>query len=175
MAADRKEVIWQGLVVGLIGYGTIAIGVSALDVAQGRSFFFTVSLLGEWIFYGLKDPAQVTVWPGAVFAYNGLHLVVFLAFGVMSSWLAQLSEHRPLYWYGALVLYLFVFLHMLAAVQLMTEPLRALIPMYQIWVPSLVAVALMSGYLLSEHPQLRREMNQWDNNAEEVAEEHGPA
>ena len=173
MTEDRREAIWQGLIVGLIGYATIAVGVSALDILQGRSPFFTVSLLGEWLFYGLRDPNQVTVWPGAVFAYNGVHLVTFVAFGLMSSWLASISEHRPLYWYGALVLYLFVFVHLLAAVQLMTEPLRALIPLYQIWVPSLLAVILMSGYLLQVRPVLRREMSRWDDNAEEVAEEHG--
>src|SRR5688572_31484067 len=64
--ADRTENVWQGLMVGLIGYVTIALSVSIGDVLQGRSFFYTVSLFGGWLFYDLKDAADVRVWPGAV-------------------------------------------------------------------------------------------------------------
>lgn len=161
MRADRTETIWHGLMVGLIGYATIALGVSIGDVLQGRSFFFSVSVLGEWMFYDLKEPANVRVWPGAVFAYNGLHLITFLAFGLLASWLASMSERGPLYWYAALVMFLFVFVHMFATVLLMTEPLRAALPMWQIVVPSVLSVTLMSAYLLKVHPQLRREMQEW--------------
>jgi len=174
MRQDRSDTIWQGLIAGFIGYATIAISVGLADVAQGRSFFFTVSLLGGWLFYGQHDPMNVVVWPGAVFAYNGLHFVTFLSFGLLSSWLAALSERGPLYWYAMLVLYLFVFVHLLAAVVLMTEPMRSAISMTQIWIPSLLAVVAMSAYLLWQRPLLRREMDAWVGNDDELAEEHGP-
>lgn len=170
MRADRTETVWQGLMVGSIGYFTIALSVSIGDVLQGRSFFYTVSLFGEWLFYDLKDPASVRVWPGAVFAYNGLHLVTMLAFGLLASWLASVSERGALYWYAGLVMFLFVFVHLFSAVLLMSEPLRAAVSLVQIVVPSLLAVVLMSAYLLRMHPQLRREMNEWvdeDDGAEE--------
>lgn len=166
MRADRTEIIWQGAMAGLIGYAAVALSVGIGDVLQGRSFFFTVSLLGEWLFYGLEDPAKVRVWPGAVFAYNGLHFVTFLMFGLLASWLAAVSERGPLYWYAALVMYLFVFVHLFAAVLLMTEPMREAIRMSQILIPSVLAVVLMSAYLLRVHPQLRREMNEWVDNTD---------
>lgn len=166
MPADRKEMIWHGLMVGLIGYASVALSVSIGDVMQRRSFFYTVSLLGEWLFYGLQDPAKVRVWPGAVFAYNGLHFVTFLGFGLLTSWLASVSERGPLYWYAALVMYLFVLVHMFAVVLLMTEPLRATIPMLQIFLPSLLAAILMSLYVMRVHPQLRREMSEWVDDTE---------
>jgi hypothetical protein len=161
MRTDRAQTIWQGLMAGLVGYVAIALSVSVGDVIQGRSFFYTVSLLGEWLFYGLTDPADVRVWPGAVFAYNGVHFVTLLAFGLLSSWLASVSERGALYWYAGLVMFLFVFVHLMSAVLFMTEPLRATIPMWQILVPSVVSVLLMSLYLLRMHPQLRHEMEDW--------------
>jgi hypothetical protein len=161
MRTDRTETIWRGLMVGLIGYVVIALSVSIGDVIQGRSFFYTVSLFGEWLFYDLKDPADVRVWPGAVFAYNGLHFVTMLAFGLLASWLASVSERGALYWYAGLVMFLFVFVHLFSAVLLMSAPLRAVVSLSQIVVPSLLAVVLMSAYLLRVHPQLRREMDEW--------------
>ena len=173
MRADRSETIWQGLMTGFIGYATIALSVGLADVLQGRSFFFTVSLLGGWLFYGQYDPAKVLIWPGFVFAYNGLHFVVFMSFGLLAAWLTSLSDRGPLYWYGTLVVYLFVFVHLLAAVVFMTEPMRSAISMAQILIPSLLAVVAMSAYLLWRNPQLRRRMRDWGSNTDELAEEHG--
>ena len=161
MSTSRVDTVWHGMMVGLIGYATVALSVSAGDLLQGRSVFYTVALFGEWMFYGLKDAANVRVWPGAVFAYNGFHFVTFLLFGLLASWLASVSERGPLYWYGALVMFLFVFVHMFATVLLMTESLRAAVPMWQMLVPTLLALVAMSAYLLWTHPQLRREMDEW--------------
>jgi hypothetical protein len=172
MRADRLEVVSFGLVIGFVGYAIVFLGVGAGDVVQGRSFFYTFSLLGETLYYGLDDPAQVRVWPGAVFAYNGVHLMAFLAFGVVASWMASVAERRPLLWYGALVMYLFVFLHMFASVVFMTEPMRASLSMWQVALPSLVALVAMTWVLIMQHPQLRRELREWDDpddDEEEIA------
>ena len=174
MPANRQEVLWHGVFVGLIGYATTAVSVSVGDLMQGRSFFYTVSLMGEWFFYGLQDPALVTVWPGPVFAYNGVHLVAFLAFGLFASWLASVSERGPLFWYAALVLYVMVLAHMLGAVLMMTQPMRAAIPMVQVLVPGLLAATVMGVYLLRVHPQLRHEMSEWVDHTDDHEVVAGP-
>lgn len=161
MRTDRWNVVFLGLVVGFVGYVAVLVGVGIGDALQGRSFFHTFSLLGGWLFHGLEDPESVRVWPGAVFAYNGLHLVLFLGFGVFASWMATLAERGPLLWYGALVMYLFVFLHLYASVVLMTEPMRSTISLWQISLPSLLAVIAMSWVLLRQHPRLRHELDEW--------------
>lgn len=161
METNRSECIWQGLIAGLIGYAAVALLVGTMDALQGRSFFFTASLLGEWLFYGLTDPSKVVVWPGAVFAYNGVHLLTFLAFGVLAGWMAAVSERGPLFWYAAIVLFLIAFLHMFGAILLMTEGLRNVLPAYEVWIPAVVSVIAMAGYLLLIHPRLRREMRVW--------------
>ena len=83
MSTNRVDSLWHGLMVGLIGYVTIAASVSLGDLLLGRSFFYTVSLLGEWMFYDLSDPTKLRVWPGAVFAYNGLHLAYLANLSVL--------------------------------------------------------------------------------------------
>jgi hypothetical protein len=161
MREDRWEVAFRGLLIGSIGYLIVFLGVGVGDLLQGRSFFYTFSLLGGWLFYGLEDPAQVRVWPGAVFAYNGVHLLFFLGFGLFASWMASVAERGPLLWYAALVMYLFAFLHLFGAFLLMTEPIRNALSLWHVSIPSALALTAMSWALLRQHPQLRHELDEW--------------
>ena len=165
---NRIETLWQGLIAGLLGYAVVAILVGGIDVARGRSFFYTAALLGEWLFGGLSDARQVTVWPGAVFAYNGLHLATFLVFGIIAAWLASLSERGHALWYAGLVLYILVLAHLEAAVWVMTEGIRAALPDYQVLIPGFVGATAMALYLLRVHPGLRRQMRHWEDDDERV-------
>lgn len=162
MRAEREDALGQGLLAGFIGYATVALSVGIADVAQGRSFFYTAALLGESLFYGLRDPGKVIVWPGGVFAYNGLHLLVFLVIGVTAAALAVLAERGPELWYGAFVLFLLVAFHAWAAVQLLTEPVRAAIPTWEIWVPSVLSGVAMLAYLVAARPRLRHALGHWE-------------
>lgn len=161
MSASRTEVAARGAVAGLLGYATVALSVGLMDLGQGRSFFYTVSLLGDWLFYGLYDPTKMFVWAGGVFAYNGVHLLTYLAFGLMAAWLASMSTKGALYWYAGLVLYILVFLHILGAVLFMTEPVRAVLPMYQVVLPGVLSGVVMSVYLLRAFPEMRQAMRTW--------------
>jgi len=165
MRAERNETIWQGLMAGLFGYATVALLVGAIDVLLGRSFFYTAALLGEWLFYGLKDPAQLTVWPGAVFAYNGVHLLTFLGFGLLAAWLASMAERGPALWYAGMVLFLLAFLRLFAAVLFMAEPLAAVLPGFEIWLPGIAAAVVMVAYLLHVHPKLLKHTDDWQEQA----------
>lgn len=148
MRPNRKEIIWRGLIAGVIGYVSIALVVGLSDAIHGRSFFHTVSLLGDWLFFGLYDAERVMIWPAGVIAYNALHFATFIAFGLVSSWLAAMSERGPVYRYAAGALYLVIFAHLLSMVVLMTEPLRTAISLTALALPSLLAAILMSAYLL---------------------------
>ena len=161
MTRDHSETIWQGIIAGLIGYATVALLVGFIDVALGHSFFYTAALMGEHLFYGLSDPANLVVWPGAVFAYNGLHLVAFVFIGIVAAWLAFMSEHGPELWYLAAILLLFVLLHAFAAVLLLTEDIRAAIPAWTIVIPTLASVIAMGAYLIAMRPVLRHDLVAW--------------
>lgn len=161
MTADRTETLWQGVLAGLIGYATVFLLVGLIDVGLGRSFFFTFALLGEHLFYGLSNPAQVVVWPGAVFAFNGLHLLAFLVIGVAAAWLAFMSEKGPELWYLAAILFLFVFLHAYAAMLFLTEDIRAAVPAWMIVVPTVASGIAMGGFLIARRPVLRHDLVTW--------------
>jgi hypothetical protein len=47
----------EGLVVGLIGFAAVALFYAAFDFLAARGFLFTVNLLGQAVFYGLRDPS----------------------------------------------------------------------------------------------------------------------
>lgn len=157
------EVVWEGLVAGLIGYATVALLIGVIDVAHGRSFFFTAAMLGEGLFYGLTDPAKVVVWPGAVFAYNGVHLLTFLIVGMAAVWLAYLAEKGAELWYVGLVLFLLIVLHVYGAALLVTEGFRAVLPGWIVVMAGVAGVAAMVLYLLLKRPALREELTTWRN------------
>ena len=161
MTAERSATLLQGVLAGLIGYATLALLVGIIDIALGHSFFFTAALLGEHLFYGLSDPARVVVWPGAVFAYNGLHLLAFLIIGTVAAWLALMSEKGPELWYLAAILFLFVFLHAFGAILFLTEDIRAAIPAWVIVLPTIASAIAMGGYLLTVRPAFRHDLVTW--------------
>ena len=78
MKESSLRVLKQGTVAGLMGYLVVATVFALANVATGQSPFQTAAVLGATLFYGVTDPAAVTVTPAYLFAFNGLHLVTFL-------------------------------------------------------------------------------------------------
>ncbi len=158
MKPERVEAYWQGLVAGLIGYAAVAAFFAIYNLASGRSPFYTAALFGGALFYGLRDAAQVAVWPGPVLAYNGVHLVVFLVLGMIASWLAYLADRGPQFWYIGAILFSFVVFHMYGGALLLTSTIRAVIPTWSVFVATMLAGSAMLGYLLWVHPHFRDEL-----------------
>lgn len=160
-AETSADVTWSGVLAGLVGYATVAVLVGIFDVVLGRSFFFTPSLLGEALFYGLSDPNAVVVWPGAVFAYNGVHLGAFLFTGIAGAWLVHLGEKGLELWFLGIVLFLLLGLHVLGVILLLTAPFRSVLPAWMILVPTVVGLAAVAATLGWEHPRFRHELATW--------------
>lgn len=155
MREERTKMLSQGLLAGLIGYGVVALVFAVANLIAGRSIFYTAALLGGSLFYGIQDPAGITVTAAYVFAYNGAHLLVFLAFGLVSAWLASVSERLTQFWYVGLVMFFFVAFHVVAAMQVVAVPVQHLISAWAIWTAGAAAAAAMAAYLLSVHPRIR--------------------
>ena len=56
MASERRSVLREGIVAGLIGAAVVAVWFFVYDLARGRPFH-TPSLLGAFVFYGADTPA----------------------------------------------------------------------------------------------------------------------
>jgi hypothetical protein len=155
MNAVSRRTIAQGLIAGGIGFGTVVLVFAIANILAGRSPFYTSALLGTALFTEITDPALVTVTPSTVLAYNGVHLMAYLAFGVVAAALASLADRGQQLWYVSLFFYLFVSFHLYGAVQAFAVPMRPALSDTAIWVAGGAASVAMAAYLLWKHPRMR--------------------
>ena len=78
MLVKTNSSVRDGMIVGVIGYASVAVFYSAFDFLASRGSLYTVNLLGQALFRGLRDPS-VLMFPlapdwGAIMMYNSLHL-----------------------------------------------------------------------------------------------------
>ncbi|MDQ8153300.1 MAG: hypothetical protein P3B98_01450 [Gemmatimonadota bacterium] len=158
----RRTWVRDGVVVGLIAYAAVAIFYSAFDVLASRGTLFTVNLLGQGLFNGLRDPS-VLLFPvpvdfTVVFWYNAVHLVVSLAIGLFVLWLVERAEQFPAR--AGLIAGLLVtgFAITVAVVARLTEPMRTLLPWWSIVLANGAATACAAVYVLRRRPGLWRTM-----------------
>jgi hypothetical protein len=163
MNAEGQRALWNSIYTGLIGYLAVAVFFIVLDPLLGRGLLYTPALLGSALFYGLTDPAALTIQPGPIIAYNGAHLVVFLVLGLVVGELTYASVRlRQQAWYLVSMLVILVLGHLYVALWVLTQPVRSALPVWMITVAGLVAVAAMVACLLVLYPQLRRELVERD-------------
>ena len=163
MNTQHQQALWNSIYTGLIGYLAVAVFFIVLDPLLGRGFLYTPALLGAALFYGLADPAALTIQPGPIIAYNGAHLVVFLVLGFVVGELTYASVRlRQQMWYLVTMLVILVLGHLYVALWVLTQPVRSALPVWMITAAGLVAVAAMGVSLLVIYPQLRGELVERD-------------
>jgi hypothetical protein len=162
MREERLKVLRDGFVAGLIGYVTVALVFAVANLLAGRSAFHTAAALGGALFYGVHDPDAVAITARNVFAYNGMHLLVFLAFGLAAAGLAALADKGAQLWYLATFFFLFIAFHLVAIAQTLAAPMQTVLSPAMIWSAGIAASVLMGGYLIWAHPLLRRSQP-WDD------------
>jgi hypothetical protein len=160
MKPERGQVWMQGLFAGLIGYATVVVFFGVLNAIEGRSPFFTVAALGAALFEGVRDPAQVTVAPGSVFAYNGLHLVLFLVVGQVGSWLVYATERHHSLWYVIFFLVLAGFIYGLTITGVFGAEIAHAVPWWSVVAANVAWVAAVAGYFWWSHPRLLGELRE---------------
>ena len=106
LARDRAvSVIEDGVLTGVAGAAVVAAWFFILDTARGQ-MLFTPSLLGSVVFLGQSADQVISVNGFIVFAYTGLHGVLFLMAGLVLAWMFAMFEHNPQF--GIILLLLFV-------------------------------------------------------------------
>jgi len=155
MSSDRS-VVRDGVTVGLIAYAAVAAFYAAFDLLAARGLLHTVDLLGKAVFRGLRDPAvlQLPIEPdmGAIFWYNGLHLVMSLLIGMVVVRLIVQAEWHPEQARVVLAILIGGFVVTVVAVGALTAPIRPLLPWWSIVVANLIAVAVAGTYLVRRRP-----------------------
>ncbi len=153
-SVERSRFLFEGLIAGVIGYVGVVVCVGILDVVGGRALFQTPSLLGQILIGGFGDPTPGSVSAGPVFAFNGLHLLMFLAVGAAVTWLVFQVELQPVLWYGAFFAVMAAVLSSFAILSLVGEPNADLLPRSEFLLANGVAAAAIGFYLHRAHPRL---------------------
>lgn len=155
MASLRRDTR-DGLVVGLIAYAAVAAFYSAFDFLAARGTLYTVNLLGQAAFRGLRDPGVLYTPMAldftAVFLYNGLHLLLSLAIGLVVMRFVGLAEGRPALAWPMLLLIVAGFVVTIVGVGMLSTPIRPVLPWWSIVVANTLAVALAAVYVMRRRP-----------------------
>jgi hypothetical protein len=152
----------EGLVVGLIAYVAVAAFYALFDFLAARGSLYTLNLLGQAVFRGLRDPAvlelPVPPDPGAMLRYNALHLSASLAIGLVVTWLASQAERRPAQAHLAGLTIVAGFIVTILGVGLLTTPIRPVLPWWSIVVANTLSVLFAGWYLVRKHPGIWRRL-----------------
>jgi hypothetical protein len=164
--ASTMDILLDGLFAGMIGALVVAAWFLVLDLAQGRPLW-TPGLLGSLLLHGSSAANAQRIQPFDVAAYTAFHFLVFIAVGVVLSYLRTLFERFPIMFFVLLVLFLslqagfFVFDAVLGA-----ELMHQLRP-WTVVVGNILAAASMSLYLWKRHPQVMRGIEHlWEDDAD---------
>lgn len=161
MKAFGRRVLSEGLLAGCIGYAVVLLFFVLLNMAAGRPPLSTAEMLGRALFFGGVN-ADVGVG-GAVLAFNGFHLAVFLSLGLLAAWLVARAEEGPQFWYLAFTALLFVVLHMLGLLVAAARALPGALTPAAVLIASGLAGAAMIYYLWRAHPRLRAEVRTYND------------
>lgn len=152
----------EGLVLGAIAYVAVAAFYALFDILAARGPLYTLNLLGQAVFRGLRDPAvlqhPLTYDVGAMMLYNGLHCAVSLLIGFAVAGLAFLPDRRPELARPAGIFIISGFFVTILAVGILSTPFRPLLPWWSIVVANSCAVILAGWYLLRRYPGIGRRL-----------------
>jgi hypothetical protein len=151
MKPERSRVLAEGLVAGLLGYVTIVVYFGLVNLASGRSFFHTAAELGSGM-VGADAIGGVEV--GSVLAFNGIHLLAFLAIGLVAAWIIGETEKHPSLFVLLLFTAISVFLLAVAGFGMLEASIGRGPPLFSVAIADLLAAIVMSVYLFRAHPRL---------------------
>jgi hypothetical protein len=152
----------DGVVAGIIGAAVVAIWFLVLDVARGQPFL-TPSMVGSVLFLGDSLEAASTLNVVMVFAYTGVHGMLFLLAGCVLSWMVAQVERNPQLGLVLLLLFL-LFESVLFGFEVTIVPtLVGALGAFSVAFANLLGAVAMFWYLLLRRPEaLARLRDSWD-------------
>jgi hypothetical protein len=159
MHAQTHSVGREGLVVGLLGGGAVALWWLVVDLLGGRPLA-TPNALGQVFIEGDRPTAATAVDPGAIAAFSVLHFAMFVVLGLVLVRLVHLAsrhwELRMGLWIGIVLTTAWLVFHTYA----LAHYTRYALPWWATVGGAVVGVGTMLGIAWSRHPGLRRSLRQ---------------
>lgn len=172
MKPDRGRMLFEGLIAGLIGYAVIVLFYGVWNLLSGRAFYHTAEMLGRGL-VAAPAPGAAGVAAGAVLAFNGLHLVVFLLLGVVAAILVFQTERQPAFFVLVLFLAIGGFFLSLAGFLALAAGTGLQLPWGTVAIANVLAGVGMGAWLARAHPRLWSEIR--DHLDPEDGREGGPS
>jgi hypothetical protein len=165
----RRSALFEGVVTGLIGAGSVALWFFILDLISGRPFF-TPAILGAGVLGALGGGFGGRGMLAHVLIYTVFHVAAFIAVGILAAQATQALERRPSRVAGFAILFAVLELAFLAGTAVLAgSELFGAYAWWQFGVANLIAALLMGRYLWRiTHPQ-----EEWDWEKENDAHFHG--
>ena len=96
----ERQVVREGVVVGLIGAATVAVWFLLFDIFEGAPLQ-TPTVLWRGLIQGTATAGPVAPALGPVLGYTVVHVLAFVLFGIIAAWLggggrSQWRGGRPL-------------------------------------------------------------------------------
>ena len=154
---DAKRIVREGFVSGLIGAGAVATWFLLVDVIAGRPFF-TPSMLGSAVFWGVRDAAAVQVAFPAVVGYTMVHTVAFIVVGMLAALLAYEVEMFPTTLFLVAVSFAIFEFGFYVLVATLASQLLGALAWWNVAIGNAIAAFGMGFYLWKMHPTLRQEL-----------------
>ena len=152
MKPDRSRVLSEGLITGLIGALMVILFYGLFNLFEGHSFFATAERLGIGLVTAQAGAA------GAVLAFNGLHVLVFLAIGLVAAWLVMETEKHPSFFILALFIGVAGVFAVVAVFLSFAASTGVSLPIGTVIAANLMAGLGMGAYLMRAHPRLWSEI-----------------
>lgn len=153
MPREGRSMVRRGVVAGVAGAAIVALWFLGLDLARGRPLF-TPALLGAAVFHGATNPAEVTVAAGPVLGYTLLHVLAFVAFGIVAASILLASEEDPSAFIAFVALFAGFEVFFFLALGAFGRSLLGAVVWWAIFTGNLLASAGMLAILLRAHPRL---------------------
>jgi hypothetical protein len=145
-----KSSLREGIVVGLVGAGVVAIWFFLYDLATGAPFR-TPALLGATLFHGLRDPGALVISGRLVAEYTLFHGVAFVAFGIAAALLFALVDQERRVLFAVFMLFCCLEVAALLAMMVLSERTFEQLGPWSMLGANLLASVAMLGVLFRGH------------------------
>jgi hypothetical protein len=147
------RIVREGVVAGLIGAGVVAAWFLLFDALQGEPFR-TPSILWAAIFQGVRTPAAVSPGVLPVLAYTVVHVLAFVAVGILAAALMAGAEREPAMLLALVIFFAAFEVFFLALVVFLAQPVLGVIAWWAILIGNFLAAVSMLAYFVASHRPL---------------------
>lgn len=155
MARPGAPIVREGIVAGVIGAAVVALWFLLFDISRGRPLL-TPALLGAAVFKGVNTPIGLEIVPSLVVGYTVLHVLAFIAFGIIAAGVIAAADREPSLVVAVVVLFVCFEAFFLGVVSVLGRAVTDALSWWGILAANFLAAGAMLWYFLLRHRALPR-------------------